>query len=549
MQHQAHYGWKKDILAMGSIRTGGGVNPWSPLEVLAMKTQAIHNALDSLTPAVFMERAKAYHSLRYYDLAAADVYRAISLAENSATEDELGGSDTDAEMFDMYYFLIDCLRMCCCTRDVWDLLRAASQYAKTDWSRTRVGYIKDYLNATCFQAREFTGPSFGELFDPSQDYFKPESLSSRGHARREVYQWNSHEPDRSGASTLRMLNERLSKTAPKCEVRTAELPKMHGDDRSSRETSTQLGLFAKEDILPGETILQETSVLTSTNRAHSNLCDACRGPLPDLDGGDSSPKQCEDCFDAVYCSERCRTLAVETYHPAVCGMEGLAGIGTNNSTSLDYDDSLYLNLVARAIAMAETQGIHPLDLPEVKYLWGDFNPYDLFMDRSMSLPQKHMPFSFRMNIVQPTRILEEMELDPFKMLPKYDTWVINTLYAKFRAVAPARQSTWDGLSEVAVVHPLWCLANHSCNPNVQWECEGDIKFIARAKRIRWGDRTEEECEGRIKVGEQVLNHYCDIKLGFKERRQWARAALGGVCQCERCVWEEGHEGNYEPPER
>ncbi|KAK5011410.1 hypothetical protein LTR39_004522, partial [Cryomyces antarcticus] len=45
----------------------------------------------------------------------------------------------------------------------------------------------------------------------------------------------------------------------------------------------------------------------------------------------------------------------------------------------------------------------------------------------------------------------------------------------------------------------------------------------------------------IKKGEEVLNHYCDIDLPLKERREWASGSLGGLCMCERCVWEEAQE--------
>lgn len=42
----------------------------------------------------------------------------------------------------------------------------------------------------------------------------------------------------------------------------------------------------------------------------------------------------------------------------------------------------------------------------------------------------------------------------------------------------------------------------------------------------------------IKKGDEILSHYCDIELKVKERREWAAGALGGVCVCDRCVWEE-----------
>jgi hypothetical protein len=39
----------------------------------------------------------------------------------------------------------------------------------------------------------------------------------------------------------------------------------------------QLGVFAKEDILPGEEILKEKSLLTAVSRLHESYCDACSG--------------------------------------------------------------------------------------------------------------------------------------------------------------------------------------------------------------------------------------------------------------------------------
>jgi len=93
------------------------------------------------------------------------------------------------------------------------------------------------------------------------------------------------------------------------------------------------------------------------------------------------------------------------------------------------------------------------------------------------------------------------------------------------------------------VHPLWCLANHSCDPNVRWEWGGEIVFVARtaAERAVWkGKEVSEDGKARegIRKGEEILNHYCDIKLSVKERRELAKGALGGACLCERCIWED-----------
>ena len=45
----------------------------------------------------------------------------------------------------------------------------------------------------------------------------------------------------------------------------------------------------------------------------------------------------------------------------------------------------------------------------------------------------------------------------------------------------------------------------------------------------------------IAKGEEVLNHYCDVGLPVKERREWMMGTLGGLCMCSRCVREAADE--------
>jgi hypothetical protein len=144
----------------------------------------------------------------------------------------------------------------------------------------------------------------------------------------------------------------------------------------------------------------------------------------------------------------------------------------------------------------------------------------------------------------PLHLLEKLDINPFTA-SNYNTWVINTLFAKFRGVASARQSlVGDGRPEVAAVHPLWCLANHSCDPNVRWEWQGGMRFWTRSKEelVKWGtpEKTKSDWNG-IKAGEEILSHYCDVDLHVRERREWALGALGGLCQCPRCIWEAGED--------
>ncbi|KAL9075902.1 MAG: hypothetical protein Q9161_001296 [Pseudevernia consocians] len=383
------------------------------------------------------------------------------------------------------------------------------------------------------------------------DFNARTDLPENGSARREIYPWNTHETDRFSEDSMTFLNLEIRKAAPKCEIRAVELPILNTQalyqEHQKPATITQLGVFATTDISPNETVLLEPSVLTSSTRLFDPLCDACSFALPTIEPDHPLPK-CPNCDDIVFCSEACLTRAQDLYHPSVCELPDF-DIVAKDLSPFAASNALYTLLIARTLAMAETQDTHPLDLPQVKYLWGDFTP-----PRSPAI--RTLPFSFENNIAQPLHLLSKLDKDPFtpEMFGKYDTWVIHTLLAKFRGVANAKMNERTGMPEVAGVHWLWCLSNHSCAPNMRWAWEkGGMGLVARGSEdaVRWGE--DKDVEGRwkggIKKGEEVLTHYCDVALGVRQRREWAVGPLGGVCVCERCVWEEGEERQREREDR
>jgi hypothetical protein len=152
-----------------------------------------------------------------------------------------------------------------------------------------------------------------------------------------------------------------------------------------------------------------------------------------------------------------------------------------------------------------------------------------------------LPFSFKDNILSPLNILEKMDVNIFEQSHRYDTWIFNTLYAKFRGTASARQGR-DGKPEVSAVHPMWCLGNHSCDPNVAWAWQGSIRFWAREQLVEWKGRNPDVKPG-LRKGEELMGHYCDVNLPVKERREWAVGALGGDCMCPRCIWEAAEQNS------
>ena len=66
-----------------------------------------------------------------------------------------------------------------------------------------------------------------------------------------------------------------------------------------------------------------------------------------------------------------------------------------------------------------------------------------------------------------------------------------------------------------------------------------MAFFARRGEdvVQWGSEMRGERLGGIKKGEEVMSHYCDVESPVEARRKWASGPLGGVCVCERCVWE------------
>ena len=491
-----------------------------------------------------------------------------------------------------------------------------------------------------------------------------------GRARRIIYPWNTYEPNRMSPENVKRINEELWKVASKLEVKVVELPRLASEtglaqltgegqvmekedgkndveqtpqDRHPRtETIRQLGLFAREALKPGEEVLREKSFLTGQIESGMGLCDGCSGPLSTEASDEHSA--CSGC-SKIFCDKECHELALKSFHgvPESGFWSDLAHDGPpysteesterwpfcdNEATDLEdigrqksdeREEELYLQLAFRAIEMAERQNKHPLDLDEVKWLWGDFT----------DTPHKRsLPWSLKYNVIFPLQFLntmmashqedwheshqddedeeekndvrsdEDHDTDPKKIRPSryqpytlhhlshYDWWVLNTLSSKFRAVASARQSSWDGTPEAAGVHWRWCLANHSCAPNVGWvwagvgseglvtrvggggggegegaeegNVDGYMRLIVRKERV-WvrpdgsnivkgetkkgsgeEEKQEEQWEG-IKAGEEILSHYCDIELPLQERRLWAKASLGGVCMCERCRYEETGE--------
>ncbi|KAL2271745.1 hypothetical protein VTJ83DRAFT_1116 [Remersonia thermophila] len=510
---------------------------------------------------LYLERAVVYSSLAYPDLAASDAYRALLLADEVRDE----GFEYHEEAKEALASHAD-VRPCPAVLNhgglVEDLLRlpAAAEGPSDDADkkegeeegRPRHEALADLASVRSFQilsrslllvgclrsALEFCerglaqAPRDPELSETrasieqaarrrlglrDDEPLEAQDLPDRGAVRREVYPWNAHEPDRFSDESLAFLNEQLAAVAPKLEA--GGHPSGDGDGDGELLMCNQLGLFAKEAIAPGEVVLDEYSLLTANNRHKESACDACGTELSAAEAGRAVG--CPECDDTIFCDDACLEAALARYHPAVCDMD--VDSIAKDPEAKDADESLYVLLLARLLAMAAHQEVHPLEVKEIKYIWGDFLP------SPVARADPTLPFTFTHTLQLPLHILERMDVDVYATLARHDQWVLNTCLAKFRGTASARKNPRDGRPDLAAVHPLWCLANHDCDPNVTWRWEGGRMVLkARETRVVSGEA------GGLRAGDEVLNHYCDVDLPVRLRREWASGSLGGLCMCARC---------------
>lgn len=546
--------------------TSDDTDPESAYHTMLERREDLTNALthSPYDLILYLERAVVYSNLGYPDLAAGDAYRALLLTDEVRNDG-----------FEYHQEAVDSLRRYSSTpADLPEVLRygdlssGSSNMVNGHGPRNLSSHqeLAAVASVRCYQIISISlllcgclrsahlycqrglsaFPSNHELISTrdhimtmgrrrsKRDSIDAADLPDWGFVRREVYPWNTHEPDRFSNESLAMLNQELVTMAPKCAVKVSELPVLldgasNTDGYAIIPTCKQLGLFAREDIAPGETVLNEYSLLTANNRHKDDNCDACGSALPPL-SAERPPVQCAECYDTVFCDDFCHDRAQELYHPAVCekDVDAIA----KDPEAKESDASLFLLLLARLLAMAAHQETHPLDLSQIKYIWGDFLPIgNNAIDLSPNAgppPDWTLQFSFKYNIETPLHILEKMDINIYETLAHHDIWVFNTCYAKFRGTASARKSTRDGRPDVAAVHPFWCLANHDCNPNVTWEWGGKMRLWAREQRVVGNE------PGGIKAGEEIFNHYCDVNLPVQQRREWAQGSLGGMCMCKRC---------------
>lgn len=540
-----------------------------------------------LQPRTLLQRACVHEALAYPELAVADAYVAFTVGEYEVDgEGDLRGKwgVEEDDQDEREKVMSSVMR-----RAVAILRRGLKVLGCEEEVRARWEGVAKGLEGVKNDGKGEEGDDDEDKDGDGWCMFRHDEVESwddafhYGLSRREVYPWNVYEGDRMSAPALREINQRLldasegqlvvrktilpdvSSKAASLEDQTANLDV---NASSVKSENAQLGLFTTRDLPPNTIILHERSVLTAIRPHGEALCDACAGDLSDVP---SEARQiCPGC-GIPFCSLECLDIAMKTYHapnttddetdegfppaatpfcPGSTGEADIANLGrAEGSDTPEWD--LYFLLVTRALQMAETLDCHPLEIWECKYLWGSFeaavSPEALAGGVKL---KRSLPFSMRHHVELPLQwfellLLSRAESAPYarKWMDRYDWWVIQTLYAKFRGVADARLSSWTGEPETAGVFPLWCLANHSCDAGVTWEGGGVRRLKVRGERVVPKEGEDTDKWKGLKAGEEVWNHYTDVReRDYRVRRDRLRELLGGDCRCTRCVSEETEDG-------
>lgn len=284
-----------------------------------------------------------------------------------------------------------------------------------------------------------------------------------------------------------------------------------------------LGVFATRDISPSEHLLEDFTAIAACEVSASApstvslggttaiMCDNCYGQTT------STLSISPDCCRTSYCSQRCLDLALSTYHKVLCGknFDWLYQEAQKKPRPLNLNGPIWLRILATCVQSRQ----HPLEHPAIARLVPCYST-------------GCRKWSFVANYTQPTRILKQLGINPFKDR-RYETWVLQTIWARVVNNQDENPSGIDG-NPVRTISPLYCFFNHSCERNAGWSgkteeehpyCSGGSTKVFHAKR-------------QIKKGEEICVSYVAFSgRETKEERLEVTMSwfgVGGECGCSKC---------------
>ncbi|KAI9821266.1 MAG: hypothetical protein M1827_004002 [Pycnora praestabilis] len=248
------------------------------------------------------------------------------------------------------------------------------------------------------------------------------------------------------------------------------------------------GVFARQDIRAGESIMLDKSIYTNYNDPGRYYCGACSEFLP-------RNAVTMTCCDVKFCSDTCKNEALTTYHKVLCGKDFSWLYQSCQDANPTFNDMIPL-LMVKVLGTAVQHNTKPLKVACVGSLMADYF--------------RKVPSYFRLydNIIAPLKLLQTLGVDIFTDT-RFDCWALQTL---FMVIENNKQGSRFEKRTFSGINPLFSMFNHSCDPSAIWMTQrgglgGPIEVIARRE---------------IKQDEEICVSYIDIEARRPERERRGR---------------------------
>ena len=284
--------------------------------------------------------------------------------------------------------------------------------------------------------------------------------------------------------------------------------------------SDVFGVFATRDIGFAELIVEDNTALAASNfsfhapstyqsgSSTSDICENCYGRIPS-----HSRPVFNKCCGVVYCSPRCRSAALESYHKVLCGKD--FDWLYQESASLPGHTVLNGPMWLRLLAAFVQSDCHPLEHPAIARLTPLYNE------------EATRIWSFSTHVTMPIRILRQLGIELHSDL-RYDIWVLQTVWA--RVINNQSQTEREG-RPVRSISSFYSFFNHSCEPNTGWSPTNSSTCIGGSTKDVFAKR-------HIKKGEELCISYLDaaqLRRSKAERHEMLASWLGlNLCHCSKC---------------
>ena len=269
-----------------------------------------------------------------------------------------------------------------------------------------------------------------------------------------------------------------------------------------------LGMFAQIRLPAGMRFLTDTTSICAVENP-AKACSTCCKKISGRYLVKFIP-----CCRMSFCSQSCQNRA-EAYHKVQCGQDlelyRKARARPLVSTEKVTEDRTLLRVLATVLG---ENASHPLRSVVLGALTASYDREDA--ER----------FSLATDIIRPLDILRRLGVDVFANAA-YDTWVIMTILARVRN--NSRESHDNGRHLIAI-NPLFSFFNHSCDPNVVDDTDGNNTSSTLTMKTMRG------VEANSELFISYL-HEDSLDLPRAERNGLLRQWIGRDCGCTRCLSE------------